>query len=391
MKKNIEKIFPLARDLRCLSKSIWLYTLVVLIDVARKTIFNVMNEVGDYSSVNQSSVLLLIFMFFALIIVLHEKNRINKSIKQIRPIMVYHLFGFFSFIWAGYYFPIMMKAGEVILAILLMFVIIYKIPDKRVCLTYILFWCFIPIIFDLVSRRFSYFHTNLYTFSAAMGLMICLGGVRYGIYRLKEVRNLIALFILFIVIGTSSASYIAAIIGLIVFAGCDRRGIKIARILLVVGLVLVLWHFGEDMIKHYVFYGKDETTINSGTGRKEIWNAYWEMIKEKPVLGWGFLVGERMLSTVFSFEVQVISAHNSFMSAIVGMGVVGLMFFINFIIDWLKILYRKSIRHNQFALTLLPAFVVFFVNTNSFPAIGTDWNYVGTAAYAMYAFCKMKI
>lgn len=391
MRKLIEKLIPITRDLRYLPKSIWAYTLVMLIDVARKTIFNVMNEVGDYSNINQSTSLLLVFMVLSFFIITKEKKWLNKSVRQIKPIMAYHILGLISFIWAGNYAPIIMKAGEVILAISLMSIIINKIQNKRVCLTYILFWCFIPIIFDLISRKFSFFHTNLYSFSAAMGLMICLGGVKYNIYKIKEIRNLIFLFILFIIIGTSSASYIATIIGLIVFTSCSKKGIEVNKIFITTGIALIVWYIGEDIIKYYVFYGKDEATIENATGRGAIWAAYMEMIKLKPLLGWGFLVGERMLSTIFSFEIKVISAHNSFMSSIVGMGIVGLLFFIYFIGNWLNALYKSCLRKNIFALILLPAFTVFFINTNSFPAIGTDWNYVGTAAYTMYAFCKMKL
>lgn len=386
------KIVPVVNDLRRMPRNVWPYTIVLFIDVARKTIFNVENEVGEYGDINQSSQLALVFELLAAFVVLQrEYGRLHRLVYCIMPFMLYHILGLFSWIWADNHIAIVFKASEVVLSMLLVTVVIDRIKELRMALTYVIFLCFAPILFDLWARGFSFFHTNLYTFSAAMGLMLCIGGYKYNVYKRNEILVVGVLFAVALVIGTSTASYFAAICGFIAVLSCSKHNVHYIKLLCFLALGAIFYYITDDIINDYLYYGKSERDIETGTGRTEIWLAYFEMIKQKPWFGWGFLVGERMLSTDFHFGVKVISAHNSFLSATVGMGFVGLAFFVYFIADWFLTLAKKMRVHSQYALIMFPAFITFFVNTNSFPAVGTDWNYVALAVYGMYAFAKIRM
>ena len=138
-----------------------------------------------------------------------------------------------------------------------------------------------------------------------------------------------------IILATSSATYLSLIFGIGVGVLFVR---KIPRFLLVVLFLLFITSyiivFNIDL-KKFIFWGKEDYTIESASGRITTWE--WvleEKVYQRPILGYGFGVGETLARVHYSLTPSpMIHMHSIVMSAITNLGVVGLGFLIIFLLD----------------------------------------------------------
>jgi hypothetical protein len=139
-------------------------------------------------------------------------------------------------------------------------------------------------------------------------------------------RPLYAVVLVTVVLGTSSATFVSLVVGFgcMMIAMRGRRALVGALILTsIVGLGFAT---GFDLDR-YVFWGKSEQDIRTGSGRLLVWE--WvirEKVAEKPVLGYGFGVGETLarMSDPRESALQMMHMHSAGMSALVNLGGVGL-------------------------------------------------------------------
>ncbi|HEY3176813.1 MAG TPA: O-antigen ligase family protein [Candidatus Polarisedimenticolia bacterium] len=68
--------------------------------------------------------------------------------------------------------------------------------------------------------------------------------------------------------------------------------------------------------------GLDE--IATLTGRVPLWETALDLIKERPLLGWGYVSGSRVTLIATFRKWQAVDAHNAFLQALLTLGVVGL-------------------------------------------------------------------
>ena len=154
--------------------------------------------------------------------------------------------------------------------------------------------------------------------------------VRGPIWRLLYLAVLAA-----VVLGTSAGTFVSIAIGLgIMLVSLRGRWAGVGAILLagVIG-VGAANNFDFD---HYMFWGKSESDIRTGSGRLLVWE--WvlrEKISQKPMLGYGFGVGETLarMSDPTVSTLQMMHMHSASMSALANLGVVGLLLLLLFLLD----------------------------------------------------------
>ncbi|WP_448187858.1 O-antigen ligase family protein [Azospirillum sp. sgz301742] len=119
--------------------------------------------------------------------------------------------------------------------------------------------------------------------------------------------------------------------------------------------------------------GKDADQIGSMTGRLPLWEALWEVSKDKP-FGTGFLAMERMIPEIISQRAVGWSAahsHNGFLSAWLAAGFLGIGVLVFFTVA----LFFQIVGQDADARALAIPFVLFvLVNNMSFPAFGGRLN-----------------
>lgn len=358
------------------SKDIQIESLVIFFHILRKTIFNQRQDMGT-ASLNAGTALLLVCVFLNLWVIVRNKSLIKVSIRNTSFFVYYTIFCLFSIFWSitgeSGATSIISKGLEIMSSFLALSIILYKIRDVSSCVIYTLYVATIAACCGAYAQGFA--HTNSYTFCAMIGVLLAYGLKRK--YKINNINIFIILNIICLILGTSSASYISFLCGLILLLSSTKKGINIGKTIVVIGCILLLWHFASEDIMKYVFYGHSEEQIEGGTGRFDIWQQFIDGWKQSPWLGYGYIVGERNLSLMGGME-YIFSAHNGFLSVLINTGIIGCVIFGIFVIRTLYYGYIVTIYPNScryFGTVYFAVFCGILVNNMSYPALGSDWNY----------------
>lgn len=378
---------------RAHSKEIWYLTIIVLIFVSRKTIFNVSREIGKFdATLDSGTSLLMVGVMMSLVAIWKNRGDFSDVRKANFSFMAYYILCLSSFLWAGHFGTIVFKAVEVLCCFGVVGIIMNKMESLRQGLYYIIFLSTLITYISVSGALLKYgifVHTNTYSMSAMVGLLLCLGVVRFDIFGFNEVKYYILLNTLALIGGTSSASWVSFIIGVIILYSMNENGVGLLRTAAVCVIIYAAYELALDQISDIIFKGKTKEMVESGHGRDVIWNAAIASWKDSPWLGSGFLVGERSLGN-YGLGLKVISVHNTFLSVLVGTGIAGMVLFVNFLFKWIGRLLAY-IKYNRYATILFPVVIATVVNCMAFPAIGSDWNFVAPVVYALITFVFLHI
>lgn len=374
---------------RAYPKSVWLYTLLLLVPVIRKTFFNRQRDLGDFAAVDGNNIISIIVTTIIIIIILQHFNTIkNRIYPNVSTFTLYYFFALFSFLWAGFdKLPFIgYKAVEVLASFYFIGLILYKINDRVKILKYIILLSVLFTLFEMISTKFT--HTNGYTYTAMIGILLSLGSVKYNILRFKDVWLFITICVVGIIFGTSSASNVSLIVGLLFLYGSGKRGVNILKLLIAVVALYLVYVIFEKEIFSLIFPGKNQDELQTMTGRTKMWEMFWNGWLKSPILGYGFSIGEKN-SSIFGWNEDlggVGSAHNMFLSVLINTGLVGMIIWIKFLYTLFVKTLKRAFYGNKYASLLFPVFVGILINANSFPAIGSDWSYIGDICYALIIF-----
>jgi len=344
---------------------------------------------GDFAAVDSNNMISIIVILVIILILITYINTIKTEIyPKVFSFTVYYIFAFFSFLWAGMNkLPfITYKAVEVLATFYFVGYILVIIDDRKKILKYIILLTTLITSVDMINSHF--LHTNAYSYTAMIGILLCVGSVKYRILKWKEVWLMLFLCTLGIVFGTSSGSNVALIVGILFLFGSGKRGVNIINITLVTLLFYIIYTLFEKQIFELIFPGKNQVEIESMTGRRSMWEMFWNGWLKKPLLGYGFSYGEKN-STIFGWNIEdggVGSAHNMFISVLINTGIVGMVLWFRFLVILFGKTFKRAFIGNKYASVLFPVFIGIVINANSFPAIGSDWSYIGTVCYALIIF-----
>ena len=357
-------------------KELQLYTLIFILHICRKTVFNSANDGGA-----GGRLMLIVCILLNFYIVCKEKKYITQALTNNGMYLVYYVFAIFTIFTSsvsGATTVILPKALEVISSFMALSVVFWKIKEKRCAMIYLLYISTIATAVGYVSYAINYgslwAHTNTYSLTGAIGALLCLTMRRYErIFRFKWLFtfNFVAM-----ILGTSSASFIAFTAGILICWSSSVKGINVVKAFLTLIAVIFVYHYGMDLMYDIFFYGRTEEHIQSGSGRASIWEACFTAWQESPWLGQGYMVGERNL-VMWGSQVAAHSAHNGYMSVLVNTGIVGCIIFGIYLLQTIWRCWNKlASKHVGKEMTAL--FVVLcsiLVNNYAYPCFGSDWNF----------------
>ena len=220
----------------------------------------------------------------------------------------------------------------------------------------------------MVRKGLRFHHTNAYSYSAMIALLLCLGSLRFSLFKFTELKWPIILASIAWVGGTSTASYIACLAGLFLLYSSNKSGLNIQNAIIVLVLCIIFYAIAGDIIYSFIRAGHSEAEMQSGTGRSVIWEAAYMSFKDNPILGSGFVIGERELGPKYGFDFRQLSA------------LIGFFIFIRFLYKWGIILYRNS-HWNVLSTILLPIYISIVINSAACPSIGSDWGPISSCIY----------
>lgn len=368
--KEFKSIYP---------KEIQIYTLIFIFHMMRKTLLNQRHAMGD-TTVSGGTLIMVMCVLLNFWIVYKNSKNIGMAIKGSKFFLWYTIVCLASFLWAivPSIESIWLKDLEIISSFLAIAVTLWKIEDKDEALLYVAYLLTISAGLGVLNSLFKGgMHTNSYTLSAGMGTLVVLGLKRY-ITDVKVLNYMLIINVTALIVGTSSASYISFIVGFLIYASAWNNRLRLRNVLIIAIVAYVVFSFAEDILYEYVFYGHSKTAVEGGTGRYDMWQNFIEGWKKSPYLGYGYIVGERNYSLICHIPGMVIlSAHNGYLSVLIGTGLLGMFFFAPYLI---KTIYKNYIQcydevQGEYQVILLSALVMLLINNTSYPALGSDWNY----------------
>lgn len=373
--------------------SIWILTLIEFIFISRKTIFNVSREVGDYSATVDSSTSLAMLGIICSLIYIAKYSLFIKHInKMMAALIMVYIVAAFSFLWAGNTFTILFKAIEVLTNIYIIgiiLILLFQLCNIKQIVYYIILFCLIAtyseVLAEMVRKGFGFHHTNAYSYSAMIAFLLCIGSIRFGLFKFSELKVSTILSFIAWIGGTSTASYIACLAGLILLYSSNKYGFNIPNAIFVLVLCMLLYIFAGDIVYSFIKAGHSDAEMQSGTGRSLIWEASFMSFQDNPILGSGFVIGERELGPKYGFDFHQLSAHNAFLSVLVNTGLIGFFFFIRLLYKWGMILFQNS-RRNILSTILFPIYISIVINSAACPSIGSDWGPISSCVYLIIGF-----
>ena len=228
-------------------------------------------------------------------------------------------------------------------------------------------------------------HTNTYTAVGAVLLIYAIG--EYGGAakpRRKLLKTVGALALGAVVLGTSSASNVSVVAGLLAVLVLQKRfGLAgVLAFLAAVGVAVLVMMEGSLMdALGWLFPGKDEQDIARLGGRTDLWSMFWVAIQSDPIVGQGFGVfslGEDHLGKV--------NSHNSFVAVMLATGALGVLPVIAFL--WRLVTQaRRGARSGAIgAVGGAAALATALVNSNAMPMILDQWGKTTLVFVALLGF-----
>lgn len=368
-------------------KCIGFYTAVIVLQCCRISVFSSSQTLGA-ETVSGSVILLLLCIALNFYVVYREKDSLIDAICGTKILLLYIIFGIMSVFWSPVPNSLMTlpKCIEVLSSYLMMAVVLYKIKTRELCLLYLLQLCTIASLVgylpELAAGRL-WQHSSFFPMTGAMGSLLALGLKRVATYQYSN--YFFAINFAIMVLGTSSATYIAFACGLFILLSSKKSGVQIIYIVFVAIVFISIYYLIQDDLMAFVFKGKSSYAIQSASGREYIWQHALEAWKQNPVFGQGFIVAERNLHLISNSAVQILSTHNGYISVLLGTGIIGALIFGTFYIK--TFVTCVSLSFDEFIgadmTILLPPLVVLTVNNLSVHALGGAWDVSMPSVFAL--------
>ncbi len=238
-------------------------------------------------------------------------------------LFLYGALGMVSAIWSGRPDFTLYRAAELTIFLVLSVDAMTRAPEPLAMIKFQMAFAAVVIALGtLVPSRLNVAAMHSSEVPGAVVAMVFLGPLVQGmLWRLLYAAVLVA-----VVFGTSSATFVSLAVGF----GCmmiAMRGRRAAAGALILAAIVGLGFASSFDFDRYVFWGKSEQDIRTGSGRLLVWEwAIREKVAEKPVLGYGFGVGETLarMSDPRESSLQMMHMHSAGMSALTNLGGVGL-------------------------------------------------------------------
>lgn len=382
--------------------SLWCWVLSVCV-ILRFTVLYRARQGGDFASVDSSAVI-DIFLVLCSILLLFVSNRWRYMLTGLRNrsskwfIGLYFL-GVCSSLWSLMPTYSAFRSVQFLSQVLLIFVAVFLQKkgypsEKKVLIVLVI--CLLTSFFTTwrghgYSFSISALHTNTYSAIAAMMVCYCFGEI---ISLRKQCRRLYVvggIALCFLIVGTSSGSNIATILGLISVA-LLKRNTKVLLFVLVFTAILTLTVNKQQVFKA-IFPNKSIEQVQTLRGRERLWTMYRERFLQNPLLGEGYA------ATAKTGGVITYNTHNAYIAVICGMGLTGAVL----MLIWLLTLAREiiiSVRQEvSFSAGCCGALVAGLFNSLTKSIFGETWGEASLcliAFLALFAFnvptqCKNKI
>lgn len=355
-------------------------------------LFSRQRDLASYSSIDATAVIFIIYSFLAFIYSFHVlfKSRhagFCRTVLKRSPIswfVLYMAIAVISMFWSVNPILTGYRAFECIAMMFLVIAVIVELFDRG-GFDYFARWTLVYVTWDIlfsILRTMQWAQTiDSYWQSSQMMATTFFFLALYNTP--KSWRNY--LIMLMSVLSMSTVSYIGMAVGSIsaFWGNAKSRLIALACFFLMAVIVAVVGPY--RFFKETLFFDKEDISMEQTSGRDYLMEVTIQTLYEHPG-GLGFFAGEPYV--LYQRNLHAISAHNSFFSAGMGMGVLGIVSFSLFIIALFKTCFSKYI-DKRYRSVVIGCFFVAFLHCLGNPSVGT--RVYGAWVPGMYVFVMASV
>ncbi len=331
----------------------------------------------EFASVDASAALQIAFVALCGLWVLYRMPRIWRRTAPVlfAPPAIYvtllMILAFISTAWSMYPSLTLYRSLEACVYLLLIIDVLTSRKNADDAVRFILLYSiFVILSYALIAGQAKLaagefgrlvFRENKGAFVSGIGLLLSM--IFVGRHPIRS-KALACFFVVAMFWTNSSATFLSVLAALItVFI----KGRKRLTGLALLGILLLYMAVNSDslysLVRRTVFFNRSDETIQFASGRKGLWQAYWEGgIRESPWIGNGFEAGEHQ-----QVRRGVISnAHNTFVATQVNLGLLGLILLFLLVFSMIRAALCISGRPGVW---LLGACVCAWINSMSIPTI----------------------
>lgn len=358
------------------NKHAWMLYALVMLWVARNTVL-IRRRAGDaYAAVDPMAMLqILIVLAIIAVIFTCPYSRVLRRINQtsLKFYFFYYLLSAVFAVWSINPKYSLYRSVEVLA--LSAGVLFYCLSDSDIkrCMqrTRIMVWSTI-ILFILGVVRLKGLGLTLRDngLGAAAAMAACFFIAQYLSGGDRNNRNLLyqgGAATLLVVITMSLASWWSFWFGIIYFSLFTRRKALIISLFLVGAILFFM--LGTDTRENLLIRDKTIEQVMEGHGRKLLWENFFDVSAESPLVGFGFAMGAREVGAYYTTN-----THNTFFAALLGMGWIGVGIWGVFIFSFLSELFQYRHSSNPLWLACAAALAAGGLNSMSISLLGEQWH-----------------
>ncbi len=362
----------------------WLLYSLVMVWVVRNTIF-IRRRPGDLYAALDTMAMFQVGIVFAILLILLSGPGL-KLLAQIKHsslkfYFLYYLLALLSAAWSINPAFSFYRALEVLALSLAVLVFCASGIDteKNIKRTRIVVWSVVLMIAAASARSGSFWNLRNNTLGAAAVMAACffIAWILAGREQKKDRKRLIqgSIGLSIVLLSFSLASWWSFWFGILYCAVFSRRKSLIFG-LFAVG-VLIFFILGTDTRENLLVRDKAPDEIQTLTGRKILWADFWSASMERPVAGFGFAIGAREVSTIYTTN-----THNLFFGALLSLGWVGVILWSMFYFALFQELIKYRHSRNPPWLACAAALAAGTLNSMSLSILSEQWSAATTVFIA---------
>lgn len=342
------------------------YPVLELLTKRRRTL-------DEFDTVDASAAVVVVYVFLCFIAVLmmfgKRYGKLSGKVLIGTPMMwflIYTVYGAISMIWSvnlqltGY------RAFECLTFMLLMVMACQRLFAKH-DMQKVMDWCMLWVGLQVVCQIISTLRWTTNPIEI-LGASQCVATTFFfmALYHSHK-RWIHWLIIVMAILSSSTVAYIGMAVGMVsIFWTKSKYKVPVYILALVAGF-FIAYYGPQQFIKDTVFYDKSEISIHETTGRDKVMETALLSLQENPI-GYGFFAGEPYI--LYQYYAGAINAHNSFFSAAMGLGYVGIILLLLFFIGMFRITFSRCVPR-KYRQSLIGCFFVGFLHCMGNPGVGS--------------------
>lgn len=324
-----------------------------------------------YATVDASAAITIAYTFVCFIVVIVEskKQQTKLSVLNKTPMVwfiIYTLYGFVSVFWSVYAQLTSYRAFECLTMMMLMLQVWQKLLAKH-DLAKVMDWCMLWVELQVICAIISTLRWTTDVFEIlASSQMVATTFFFMALYHSHK-RWIHWLIMVLAIMSGSTVAYIGMAIGTIsIFWGKSKYKVPVFIFALFAGVFIYIYG-PKKFIKDTVFYDKEAIALDQTSGRDQVMETVLLSLQKNP-MGYGFFAGEPYI--LYQYYQGAINGHNSFFSAAMGLGYVGIVLLFIFFLGMFRVTFYRGIPR-EYRQPLIGCFFVGFLHCMGNPGIGS--------------------